>query len=802
MKSYYLVIRLTLMILLTISPGLMQNALAAGDSIGVISVIIGEAQIIRDSGQTKARSGTELFRNDLVKSGKASRVQILLIDQTAVNLGQNAEIRLDEFVYTGAEPKVSLNVAKGTFRFISGKIANQKPDNVKVKTPLAIIGVRGTEYIGRVGNDFPVDRVDNSEDKTEITLLSGSIIVENDLGQQIIKKPGFSVTVEPTGIISEPIRVNDEELDSKLKEVSINEEDVSEEDENSTDEVSSEKPTAATSDDESTEKQARTTSEEESLEVEEEPKRENQTTELQGENANETLSSENNSDTETNSESKNANSTNEAVNEGLVELEQSEEKPTSGFEGAENTDEPANTAIGDSSNLPLSNSENTTEDSLTIDSKSEAPVNLESTETLAGSEDYSFVNSGDSSLQTSVETTSVNYGTTTNSATENESKNIIETDSTENTIPTLSVDNPYESPTTRPSDTLVLSSMVTADKTLETTEANAIDNSSANEPTTNINAIPSINGFSDGTNINNTTITDSEENQAYVATITATDADNDTLVFSISEPDTNDGGLFVINNDGELSFMTPPNYETPGDTDTDNSYVISVAVTDGQATDTETFTVNISNLPIGLAGDFNPTIETVNENVISLMPSWDSFFEIAQDGQFSFENIALPDAGTCGSFGSMCVTNVNYSGIYDTRRKLVNVDLEGTFESTLATSTSGTFNATWSDHSIIQFSTGGYSPGTANFVTSTTLADIVGESGVGLDADDIYNITPVNGSTFLITSELQFNQDSRNSNIPYSALGRIGLYEFDESNMITGEVITNSFLGQPNVTDP
>ncbi len=100
------------------------------------------------------------------------------------------------------------------------------------------------------------------------------------------------------------------------------------------------------------------------------------------------------------------------------------------------------------------------------------------------------------------------------------------------------------------------------------------------------------------------------ENTTIVGTITVTDADSDNLNFSINDGD--DRKLFTINNNGELSFKTAPDFETIADTDADRNYQVQVAVSDGSETVTQNLTVSIINVnetPIA-----NDATFTVDEN--------------------------------------------------------------------------------------------------------------------------------------------------------------------------------------------
>jgi hypothetical protein len=66
-----------------------------------------------------------------------------------------------------------------------------------------------------------------------------------------------------------------------------------------------------------------------------------------------------------------------------------------------------------------------------------------------------------------------------------------------------------------------------------------------------------------------------DENTTEVATFQATDAENDSISYSISGPDS---ALLSINPlSGELTFKSPPDYENPLDEDQDNIYSISLS---------------------------------------------------------------------------------------------------------------------------------------------------------------------------------------------------------------------------------
>ena len=92
------------------------------------------------------------------------------------------------------------------------------------------------------------------------------------------------------------------------------------------------------------------------------------------------------------------------------------------------------------------------------------------------------------------------------------------------------------------------------------------------------------------------------ENTTAITTVTATDPENTTLTYAIVN--TGDGGQFTIDaSTGALRFTNAPDFENPLDADLNNSYVVTVQVSDGSLTDTQTITVNVTDVASTLIVD-------------------------------------------------------------------------------------------------------------------------------------------------------------------------------------------------------
>ena len=137
---------------------------------GVSAAVRGQVALARASQNIvgkQVESGDPIFLGDAITSGRDSGMQVMLLDETVFSIGPNSEIAIDEFVYDPSTEsgKVTASVAKGVFRFITGKIARKRPEDMTVRLPTATIGIRGTIVAGAVreaaGRDPDVDKVFN-----------------------------------------------------------------------------------------------------------------------------------------------------------------------------------------------------------------------------------------------------------------------------------------------------------------------------------------------------------------------------------------------------------------------------------------------------------------------------------------------------------------------------------------------------------------------------------------------------------------------------------------------------------------
>ena len=114
--------------------------------IGVIAVGVGD--IINQKSENLV-TGSKVYFGDTIITKAQSNAQILLLDETAIAVGEKSELTIDEFVYDPESKvgKIVSNIKIGTVRMITGEISKNDPDNLEINVPTGSIGARGTEFV-------------------------------------------------------------------------------------------------------------------------------------------------------------------------------------------------------------------------------------------------------------------------------------------------------------------------------------------------------------------------------------------------------------------------------------------------------------------------------------------------------------------------------------------------------------------------------------------------------------------------------------------------------------------------------
>ena len=163
--------------------------------IGVISAGIGD---ITNQKNEKLSTGSKIFYGDTIIVKEKSNAQILLLDETALTVGEKSELTIDDFVYDPETKvgKIVSSIKLGTVRIITGEISKQNPDNLNVKVPTGSIGARGTEFavVTESNNKSTIILLGPGKNNT-LGMIPGVLKVSDGFNSVDLTKPGFQSVV-------------------------------------------------------------------------------------------------------------------------------------------------------------------------------------------------------------------------------------------------------------------------------------------------------------------------------------------------------------------------------------------------------------------------------------------------------------------------------------------------------------------------------------------------------------------------------------------------------------------------------
>ena len=171
---------------LTLSP-----VAQAADPVGELKFTRGTVTIESTTGESRrVRKGDDLIQNELVVTGAASIAVIQLNDDSRMILRSNSEFRVEELNDSaGSQQSAVLNLLRGGLRLVTGLISKANPAAYRLRTPVATIGIRGTEFNSRIcaddcsaeeGELAGSDAAENIEQGLYVNVDEGRIFLDND----------------------------------------------------------------------------------------------------------------------------------------------------------------------------------------------------------------------------------------------------------------------------------------------------------------------------------------------------------------------------------------------------------------------------------------------------------------------------------------------------------------------------------------------------------------------------------------------------------------------------------------------
>jgi hypothetical protein len=200
-----------------LSTAVATVATADAQSFGRVGAVNQEATGTPPGGATrKLVVGTNIVVRERVRTSAAGSTQIQFPDQSAINLGANCDLVIDQFVYNPQAKSGTMvaTLSKGAMRFIGGQISHNS--GAEIRTPSASLGIRGGMATVVVQLSPAI-----AQQLQKLTGFSGNTLVLDNFGQVTVTNPsnvsqtlqaGFASLIGPDGSMSPPFRLPDDVL--------------------------------------------------------------------------------------------------------------------------------------------------------------------------------------------------------------------------------------------------------------------------------------------------------------------------------------------------------------------------------------------------------------------------------------------------------------------------------------------------------------------------------------------------------------------------------------------------------------
>lgn len=137
---------------------------------GIFMVVKGDVKIKRQNDLIKAKVSSNVTQGDTVISGVDSRAKIVMADKNVIHISPNTEVKIETYTNSSTSKNVELNLKQGKIRNNVEQAYDGEKDKFIIKTPTAVAGVRGTQFI---------TSFDQSTQQTQIITLHGRVELTN-----------------------------------------------------------------------------------------------------------------------------------------------------------------------------------------------------------------------------------------------------------------------------------------------------------------------------------------------------------------------------------------------------------------------------------------------------------------------------------------------------------------------------------------------------------------------------------------------------------------------------------------------
>ena len=125
----------------------LSTVAVAQDSSGMVVASRGEVIALSNGGSRELKQGDFIYVADEIMTSNRSFAVLQFEDGAKVTVRPDSTLIIEQYLYAGNDDDAAtLNLVSGGLRVITGAMAKTNPENYKVRTPVALMGVRGTEF--------------------------------------------------------------------------------------------------------------------------------------------------------------------------------------------------------------------------------------------------------------------------------------------------------------------------------------------------------------------------------------------------------------------------------------------------------------------------------------------------------------------------------------------------------------------------------------------------------------------------------------------------------------------------------
>jgi hypothetical protein len=137
--------------LVTLAAVVFATASYAND-VGQIKNLRGTVHVERDGQRLAAAPGMGVKQSDVLVTGADGSVGVTFLDNSLLSIGPGSALAIDRYSFdtTTHAGQFDASLKRGTLAVVSGRMVKRSPESMRVHTPSAIMGVRGTEFVVKV----------------------------------------------------------------------------------------------------------------------------------------------------------------------------------------------------------------------------------------------------------------------------------------------------------------------------------------------------------------------------------------------------------------------------------------------------------------------------------------------------------------------------------------------------------------------------------------------------------------------------------------------------------------------------